>query len=173
MEEKISTSIQYQLTNVKLFNDIFFDWKNFNEDLNKGPEFMKNRLLQEWNELKSILKENTNLLLKDLDKEVTVSDFDITFNQSQNGTSVFFFTFPDYEYTDAASKYVALILAPKMPRFITLEYSENSITKEKQYVVGEFVINDQIKQRQHLNYGVLDNDRITFFAGYVLDMIDK
>ena len=33
MENKISTSIQYQFTNAKLFNEIFANWKNFNEKL--------------------------------------------------------------------------------------------------------------------------------------------
>lgn len=56
MENKISTSIQYQLTNVKLFNEVFYNWEVFNEQLNKGPEQMKRYLLEEWNHLKEGLK---------------------------------------------------------------------------------------------------------------------
>ena len=33
MNDKIKTTIQYQLTNVKLFNEVFGNWKSFNNDL--------------------------------------------------------------------------------------------------------------------------------------------
>ena len=55
MENKISTSIQYQFTNAKLFNEIFANWKNFNEKLNAGPNVMREWLYNEWNNLKEIL----------------------------------------------------------------------------------------------------------------------
>lgn len=170
--EKISTSIQYQLTNVKMFKEVFGNWENFNNFLTQGPNIVKMYLLQEWNELKEQLKNNEKLLLKDLDKIVTVNDFDVTFNKTKNGTSVFFFTFPDYEYRDAASKYVALVLTKNMPRYFTLEYSEKIITKELCWVVGEFFINSDGKI-QHNNYGAVDNDRISWFAGYILGLLES
>ena len=53
--QKISTSIQYQLTNVKMFKEIFENWKNFYSILLQGPNVMKMHLLQEWNDLKENL----------------------------------------------------------------------------------------------------------------------
>ena len=78
MEEKakISTSIQYQLTNVKMFDDVFLDWKNFNIILDHGPEAMKKYLLQEWNKLKEQLAHDERLIIKDLNKNVTIDDFE-------------------------------------------------------------------------------------------------
>ena len=98
-------------------------------------------------------------------------DFDITFNKSDSGVSIFFFKFPEYEYNDAASKYVALALTPTMPRYFTLEYSESFLTKERQFVFGEFKIDENTRTRKHINYGTVDNDRLTFFAGLVLNKV--
>lgn len=170
--EKRSTSIQYQLTNVKLFTEVFRDWKNFNNILKQGPDVMKTYLLQEWNELKKQLENNENILVKDLEKNVTIDDFNVTINRTKNGELVFFFTFPDYEYRDAASKYVALALTKNMPRYFTLEYSEKILTKELCWVVGEFFINSDGKIK-HNNYGEVDNNRITWFAGYIMGLLES
>ena len=35
MENKITTSIQYQLSNGKLFQEVFGNWRKFNEELKK------------------------------------------------------------------------------------------------------------------------------------------
>ncbi len=171
MENKISTSIQYQMTNVKLFDEIFTNWRSFNEKLQAGPNIMRKWLCDEWNNIKEILKQRDDLIVKDINKEVTANDFDITFNKSDSGVSIFFFKFPEYEYNDAASKYVALALTPAMPRYFTLEYSESFLTKERQFVFGEFKVDENTRTKKHLNYGTVDNDRLTFFAGLVLNKV--
>ena len=170
-ERKISTSIQYQLSNVELFYEVFANWASFNSILEKGPSEMKKYLFDKWNTLKDELKSRDNLIVKDIDKEVTMSDFDITLNKTKNGTIVFFFTFPDYEYNDAASKYVALALAPKMPRYFTLEYSEDMFNHTRCWVIGEFAFKDS--QKTHLNYGTTDNMRLTWFAGFILGKLES
>lgn len=172
MKNQINTSIQYQLSNGKLFQEVFGNWRKFNEELKKGPENVRQWLFDKWNEVKEELKDKPDIILKDLEREVTKEDFGISFQQTKQGTNIFFFIFPDYEYTDAASKCVALVLAPKMPRYITLEYSQSFVTKQKQYVVGEFVLDEKTHQKTHLNYGTVDNDRVSYFAGYVLDKIE-
>lgn len=168
----METSIQYQLTNVRFFDDIFFDWKRFDEDLNKGPQYMKQRLFNEWQEIKEMLKKRDDLEVNDIDKVVSEEDFDITLNRTKQGIHVFFFTFPDHEYGDASSKYVALVLAPKMPRFITLEYA-HTFDGKRAYVVGEFMMDEETGKKKHCNYGFLDNDRLSFFAGYVLRILEN
>ena len=60
---KISTSIQYQLTNVKMLKEVFEDWKKFNNLLIQGPNVVKEHLLQEWNELKEQLKNNEKIFI--------------------------------------------------------------------------------------------------------------
>lgn len=173
MENKISTSIQYLYTNVKLFNEVFYNWPNFNEQLKLGPENMKEYFLKEWNELKERLKKDEKIEVKDLDKIVTKDSFDITFNKTESGIPIFFFTFPDYEYNDAASKYVALILTSKMPRYFTLEYSEHTLSKKRCFVLGEFLIDEETKKTTHKNYGTVEDDRLAYFAGLVINMIEK
>lgn len=169
-KNKISTSIQYQISNNWLFDEVFANWRNFNEVLRKGPNEMKKYLVEAWNMLKEELKANDNLIIKDLDKEVTVDDFDVTYNRTNNGISVFYITFPDYEYTDAASKYVALALTPNMPKYMTLEYSENVNDGSACWVIGEFKIENN--KKVHVNYGSIDNMRLSWFAGYVMGKIE-
>lgn len=170
-ESKISTSIQYQISNVLLFREVFDNWNNFNEELNKGPEEMRKYLFNMWNKLKEDLKNDENLIVKDIEKEITISDFDITFNKTKNGTSIFFITFPDYDYFDAASKYVALALTPTMPKYYTLEYSEHVIDHTPCWVIGEFAIEDA--KKKHIKHGSTDNMRLTWFAGYILGKLES
>lgn len=170
-ESKISTSIQYQMSNVVLFNEVFGNWNNFNAELKKGPEEMKKYLFNMWNKLKEDLKNKPNLIIKDVDKNVTVSDFDVTFNKTKNGTNIFFITFPDYDYHDAASKYVALALTPTMPKYYTLECSEHAVDHTPCWVIGEFAIEEG--KKKHINYGSVDNMRLTWFAGYILGKLES
>ena len=95
-----------------------------------------------WNTLKNDLKNNEKLIVKDIDKKVNISDFNVTYNKTKKGTSIFFITFPDYEYRDAASKYVALALTPDKPRYYTLEYSEHALDHSPCWVIGEWVVNN-------------------------------
>lgn len=132
--QKISTSIQYQLTKENLKND-------------------------------------ERIFLKDLNKNVTINDFDVTLHKTENGTNIFFFTFPDYEYRDAASKYVALALTKNMPRYFTLEYSEKIMTHELCWHIGEFLITPE-GQKRHNNYGSIDNNQLSSFIGYVLGLLE-
>lgn len=171
MNEKIKTSIQYQLTNVRMFKNIFQNWEEFNKVLSSGPDNMKAYLYNQWNDVRNKLKDNDKISLNDVNKVVTINDFDVTFNKTKNGTPVFFMTFPDYEYVDAASKYIALALTKEMPRFFTLEYSEKFATKEKCWVIGEFCIKDG--KVRHMNYGETDNMRLSWFAGYILGKLES
>ena len=170
MNNDISTSIQYQISNVVLFDQVYKNWVNFYEKIQKGPEEMKHFLFDMWNKLKLDLKNNKEIIVKDIDREVSINDFDVTFNRTKNGTSIFFITLPDYDYQDAASKYVAIALTPKMPRYFTLEYSKNSLDSSTCWFIGEFAIIENHKK--HINYGKADNMRLSWFAGYILGMLE-
>ena len=170
-DRKISTSVQYQISNVKLFYEVFGNWKSFNEKLNSGPNGMKKYLFEMWNTLKEELRSNDNLIIKDIDKEVNISDFDVTYNRTKNWTSVFFITFPDYEYNDAASKYVALALTPNMPKYYTLEYSTHVMDNSPCWVIGEWIV--ESNKPKHINYGTTDNMRLTWFSGYILGKLES
>lgn len=171
MENKIKTSIQYQISHVKLFDEVFRNGQNFGAELQKGPAVMKEYLLNMWNNLKIELKDNDKFEFNDIDKEVTINEFNITFNKTKNGTSIFFITLPDYEYKDAAAKYIALALTNNGPRYFTLEYSEHVMDHTPCWVVGEWVINDG--KKVHLNRGSVDNMRLSYFAGRVVGMLES
>ena len=163
------TSIQYNISNKAIFDEVFTNWPNFNKLLAKGPDAVKQFLYENWVYLKKVLTDNKELEVVDADKEVTVNDFDVTFNKTENGTPVFFITFPDHDFNDASSKYVALALTKKRPRYFTLEYSFNHLENKRCWVIGEFYINNNSKA--HKNYGPVDNMRLSWFAGYILGML--
>lgn len=176
MENKISTSIQYQLTNKKLFYDIFGNFEEFNEILKQGSNAVKQFLLDDWNEIKEELSKNENIVLKDIDKKVTIDDFDIELEEDKDGYAVFFFTFPDYEDHDAASKYIALCLLKDRPRYITLEYGESFVIKqfpekESCFMIGEFSV-DENSNIVHQNYGKLEGT-LKSFKKKVMEIINS
>ena len=43
------TSIQYQLSNNVLFNEVFGHWSEFSNVLRQGPDEMKKYLYEKWN----------------------------------------------------------------------------------------------------------------------------
>ena len=69
--KRLETSIQYQFTNVRLFNEIFYNWAKFNEILKSGPENMKDYLFSEWNKLTIELKKIDKITIKDINKNIT------------------------------------------------------------------------------------------------------
>ena len=143
------TSIQYNISNKAIFDEVFTNWPNFNKLLAKGPDAVKQFLYENWVYLKKVLTDNKELEVVDADKEVTVNDFDVTFNKTENGT--------------------ALALTKKRPRYFTLEYSFNHLENKRCWVIGEFYINNNSKA--HKNYGPVDNMRLSWFAGYILGML--
>lgn len=168
--DKISTSIQYQLTNVKLINDIFGNFAEFDKVLKAGPNAMKQYLFDQWMDIKALVQNNENVEIKDFDKEVAIDDFDVTFNRTQNGSAIFFFTFPDYEYFDAASKYVALAITKEGIKYFTYEYSKHFDTNQPCWVIGEFYIQDG--KINHKNYGTHDEKNLSWFAGFVVGFLE-
>lgn len=176
--EKILTSVQYHLTNNYLFNEIYGNWQNFNQVLNAGPESMKQFLCDLWNKTKNDLLQNPNVIIRDVDKEITPNDFDITLNSTNGGIKIFYFTFPsiDIEKPEPACKYVALALTPNMPQYFTLEYSyipepyPVGPLGRNFWVAGEWAIID--KNKKHYNIQSIDNDRLPYFAGLIKTVVE-
>ena len=171
MNGKISTSVQYQVSNVILLNELFYNWGVFYSFLKQGPIAMKQYLFDMWNNVREKMKNDERFLAKDIDKNVTVNDFNVTFNRTKNNTDIYFITFPDYEYYDAASKYVAIAMCPSKPRYFTLEYSSHVMDNTPCWVLGEFVPDGQ--GFRHINYGSIDNMRLTWFCGNVIGRLES
>ena len=170
-EKKKLTSVQYRFSVSRLVFNIFYDWENFDAALSAGPNKFKEYLVDEWNKLKAELIADPELELRDGAREVSVDDFDITINKTKKERPVFFITLPDYDYRDATGKYIALALLDKAPRYFILEYSEDMETHEPAWVIGELRVKD--KQVLHKAIDVADNMRITWFAGFILGLLDE
>ena len=169
-KKKLTTSVQFNFSAGRLLSNVYNRWDEFNSVLGAGPASFKEYLVKEWNKLKSDLLADPNIELKDVNKEVTVNDFDITINKTKKNTPVFFITLPDYDYRDASGKFIALALTDYKPRYFALEYSEEKDTHKPAWVIGELRIEN--KDIQHRFVGVSDNMRMTWFAGYILSLLD-
>ena len=167
--DKISTSIQYQLSNIKLPNDVFANFEEFDALLKSGPDSIKQYLVDQWNAIKDIVKYREDLEIKDFDKEISIDDFEVTFNKTKNGSPIFFITFPDYEYFDSTSKYVAIALTVQGVKFFTYEYSLNK-TGEPCWAIGEFYIKDG--KFAHNNYSTSEDSRMSWFAGFITSFLE-
>ena len=155
---------------VRLVNVIFGDWEDFKNALEAGPNIVRSYLLDEWRRVRDELVADPNKEVLDANRELSINDFDITINKTKKGTQVFFITLPDYDYRDATGKYIALALTPNAPRYFMLEYSEDKETHEPVWVIGELRLNNGDVEHRFID--VTDNMRLTWFAGYILGMLD-
>lgn len=168
---KIRTSIQYQLSNCVLYDYVFNKWNVFSEVLLNDSLKIKQMLLNEWNRIKENLSKKDNIYLNDLNKNVTVDDFDITIKTIDKNIKVYFITFPDYLYTDSASKYVAFAVTERKIFYYTLEYSFDYYTKKPSWNLGEFYENNGIKC--HRNFGSVDNPDFSSFQEQIINTINS
>ena len=168
---KISKSIQFQLTNVAFLEYVFKNTDEIKSLLEQGPDSFKEYLLSEWNRIKDALSQDDRILVKDLDKDITKDSFDITVNTTDNGTTIYYFIFPDYEFADPASKCVAVILTDTDPRFINMEYQMSSFGVKRYFTFGEFKANEDRTNFVYENYGELPDESIEQFAHQVVKLI--
>lgn len=168
---KISKSIQFQLTNVAFLEYVFKNTDEFKSLLEQGPDSFKEYLISEWNRIKDALSQDDRILVKDLDKDITKDSFDITVNTTDNGTTIYYFIFPDYEFADPASKCVAVILTDTDPRFINMEYQMSSFGVKRYFTFGEFKANEDRTNFVYENYGELPDESIEQFAHQVVKLI--
>ena len=168
---KISKSIQFQLTNVAFLEYVFKNTDEFKTLLEQGPDSVKEYLFNEWNRIKSELEKDDRIIVKDKDKEITNDSFDITANTLDNGVTIYYFIFPDYEFADPASKCVAVILTDTDPRFINMEYQMSSFGVKRYFTFGEFKANEDRTNFVYENYGELPDESIEQFAHQVVKLI--
>ena len=164
----METTKGYYLTHVLLRNIIFYDFKNFNENLSKGPEFMKKYLSQLWN---SIDEKNfkEGVIIRDKDRTITENDFDITVNQI-NSTKIFYLIFPDPINDSVQAKTVAICLCKDFPRYITMEgWTKDELSQ--QYTLGEWEICKG--EFKHCNYGNVSRNTVESFATSVIELLKQ
>jgi hypothetical protein len=163
------TSRAYIASHILLRHEVYSNWKNFYENVNKGPENMKVFLADLWNNIneKNVKK---GMEIIDKDRSVTKDDFDISANKLQN-MQTFYFIFPDSDFEMAQAKCVALVFAPQMPRYFTMELSKINENNEREYIIGEWTIENN--SYTHVNYGSLEKNTIEFFAGKIDTILEK
>lgn len=157
--EKKKTSRAYMLSHIVLRNEIYGKWNEFHDHLNKGPENMKQYLCDLWYSITQD-KINQDFYLADEERKVTIDDFNVTANMLSN-MQIFYFIFPEPDSFMAQAKCVALVLAPNMPRYFTMEIMKEE-NRQKQYIVGEWKVKD--RQFVHYNYGRMEKNTIDAFS---------
>lgn len=174
----METSKAYYMSHILLRNKIFFESKEFNEYLSKGPQVMRQYLLDLWNSIdEKNFKEGA--IIKDIDRAVSVDDFDISFRPSEE-KNIFFFIMPDPVCYQAEAKAVALIISKTNEiRYITMEiWSNNEEENMKkilgesyipQYTIGEWVLEEN--QFKHLNLGKIPRNTIECFASFIIEKL--
>ena len=156
----------YYLTHILLRNIIFYDFKLFNEKLNKGPEVMKKYLLELWNSIDES-KFEPGTVINDKERVLIESDFDITFNEV-DGIKIFFIIFPETSSYSTQAKAVAIVLCKDFPRYITMEgWTKEEI--EQKYTIGEWEICKGIFK--HNNYGKISRNTVECFATSVKELL--
>ena len=56
---KKEISIQYYVTNIRLFQEVFYNWQEFYQNLSKGLDNMQEYLYNLWNKSKEELLKKT------------------------------------------------------------------------------------------------------------------
>lgn len=153
----------YIVSHIRLRDEIFSDWNNFNIILNEGPDKMKEHLAKLWNDINPE-DLNSGFVLTDKDRVIGVNDFDITMNHVGD-CPVFYFIMPDPDSVQAQAKCVALALTQSRPRYFTMEISKRLNSEETYYIMGEWILKDN--NFTHLNIGPIPNGTVANFASHV------
>jgi hypothetical protein len=163
---KKEVSISYTFSNINLFESIYYDWKEFYDNLVLGKEAIQKYLLGLWNELDKQLSDDRYIYLDKSEVPVTIADFDINMLKTEKGITIFAFTLPK-GYYPGASKYVALALTDKNPRYFTFEYTYS----DNEYVFEEFKPVE--KGIKHINYGSYNFNELDNFFDLVISIVDR
>ena len=172
----METSKAYFMSHILLRNKIFFEAKEFNEYLGKGPQVMKQYLLNLWNNIdqKDFKKD---VIIKDINRPISIDDFDITLRQLE-GKNIFFFIMPDPICYQTEAKAIAFIIDQVSGiRYITMEvWSSNEEENMKkiigesytpQYTIGEWKLEEN--QFKHLNLGKIPRNTVECFVSFILE----
>lgn len=165
------TSILYHLSNRKLEADIIFNFGEIISIFNRGPEFVKEYLLDSWNDVKTQLLEYSDIKILDADRIISKDDFNVTFLSTEKEEPIYFVQFPDSSNNIAESKCVAFALTAKCPRMFTMEYYTSFETGESGFVIGEWEFDYVNVEFIHNNYGKLRNKTIEHFVSRVVELL--
>ena len=163
---KRRTSIHYFIAHMKIRNLVFEDWPKLNQLLNQGPEALKQYFCELWSKVKEEFKYRDDLEIIDMDKEVSMEEFEITYSVLSNNINAFAFVMPKPLTDYGQAECVSLVLGSKIPRYFTFELSEK-VNAEKCYVIGEWQIDFENNDYKHRNYGAIDEPNIGRFLGRV------
>ena len=178
---KIKTSLLYQVSNIAFEEMSIFLFNGVVSAFKKGPEVARAFLVDLWNRRCALIKERPGQFERfdfvDIDREVKIEDFEVTFGEIPDIANVYFVHFPEVDNSssvfDGACKCLAFVLTKERPRFLTMEYgrrfSENGVTPC--FFFGEWVFNYLSGNFTHLNYGTMEQDTIEYFTTIVKNKI--
>ena len=145
----LTSSIQYQVSNVIISRDILYSTGPFFEKV-LSRHALPHYLNFLWQSVKN--ENNPNVEFNDIDKDITENDFKVTEYFPQKNLLCILIEYPDYEYHDAASKYGFIVAGNFMPTaYFTFEYGMSIFTKEPIFFVGRWIDNKGMVA--HANHG--------------------
>lgn len=169
---EVKTSILYHIGNYKLEYDVIHDYGKMCGLFNNGPESVKEYLVSIWNETREYLLKKDNLKILDVDRVISINDFNVTFNISSKKEPVFFITFPNYNNNLSENMCVAIAITEDKARFFTMEHQAVLDGTSDEFVFGEMEYKYLAKTFKHINYGNLERGTVTNFATRVLDILE-
>lgn len=165
------TSIQYQLTNNKIFDDVFAHADEFSKILFAGPESLKKYLVEQWESIRTDFKNKNFQNVVDIDRPVTESDFVVTGYKISEDIRSYIMAFPVSSRPDASCEVIALTVVKGRPRYFTIEASEHAMNQARCYVIGEWYV-DENGRKAHRNYGTVEKINMEEFMRFIEKQVE-
>lgn len=175
----MESSRAYYMSHIALRDTVYFNWQEFIQAFNKGPNEIQTYLANMWNGIESkYFKEGTKIV--DIERNISKDDFKVFVETLQDVLTIFI-VFPQTEIKMAQAQIVAISLCEKMPRYITLEsWTEQEANRMREmlkdeyvpsYTIGEWKFIDD--HFEHVNYGQIKDVSVGEFVHFVDNNILK
>lgn len=161
MPEKINTSIQYQISNSILPRRVFLKGQEFINKLLEGNDSFIDSIIEDWNNVRTILSKSVGFNVKDIKREVKREDIKLYVDGDPEVDKFVLVTveFPQYEEIDGTCNIVGAYITDKAPRYFTFKNAPSS-GKRKAYVFGELkLVTEDLfdpKEYEYTTNGSLD-----------------
>lgn len=166
MKEKFS--ISYFFANEEIRNLIFEEWEKINILLNNGPQLIKEYFYKMWNEIKFELEITDDEEIADLDENIKIDDFTITYSILKNEMKIFNFIMPKTEKEAKQVVCCSLLLTGKIPRYFVLEKdSVNEI-----YTIGEWKMDFENNDYIYKTYETIENFDVGELLRKIINIVE-
>lgn len=159
--------ISYFFANEEIRNLIFEEWEKTSILLESGPEMLKEYFYKMWNETKLELEFTDDEEIVDLDENIKIDDFTITYSIIKNEIKIFNFIMPKTKKTAKQVVCCSLVLTGKIPRYFVLEKD----SMNEFYIIGEWKMDFENNDYIYKTYGTIKNFVVGEFLGRISEIV--